>query len=120
MDPNLELVAIREKQVPLRAIRPERGPVIDVLPEALHIYDVFANGRRCPGLFLQIVRCREVVRMGMGVEYPFNDEFLLRDIGEDRIGIPGRRRARLLIEVEHGIDDGAFAGVRIRGNILDA
>jgi hypothetical protein len=55
----------------------------------------------------------------MGVEDPFDLEPVLLDIGKDGVGVTGRSRARLLVEIENWIDDRTRPRLRIGDDVLD-
>src|SRR3546814_7938400 len=61
-----------------------------------------------------------VVGMRMRIEDPLHSQPARRDMRQDRVRRTGRRRPRLLVEVEHRIDDGAAAGVGTGDDVLGA
>jgi hypothetical protein len=84
---NPEGVAISEQVVPLRAVGGEIRPVVKTLPEFLHVLDLFADGGRCACFLLEISRCREMVGVRMGVEYPLDRVALAGNKFEQTVGI---------------------------------
>ena len=109
-----------KEAVPLRAVRDKLRPVVDALPQLLDIDHVLADRGLRAGLLLQVMGGREMVGMRMRVEDPFHRQVIVADVAQDLVRTLGCRRARLLVEIEHGIDDGAFAGLGIGDDVLDA
>jgi hypothetical protein len=60
------------------------------------------------------------VRMGMGIENPFDHEVPLAHEGKQGVGRRRGRRSRLFVIVEYRIDKRSPSGARIRDHILHA
>ena len=58
--------------------------------------------------------------MRMGVENPHDLQPFALDVGQQRVGIGGRHVARLLVEVEHRVDDRRPAAGGIGDHVLEA
>jgi hypothetical protein len=69
---------------------------------------------------LKIRRCGKVIRMGMGIENPFDREVPLAHEGKQGVGRRRGRRSRLFVIVEHRINKRATSCARIRDHILHA
>jgi hypothetical protein len=115
-----EPFAIFEQPIPLRPVRRKGRPIVDSFPERLNADDMRADTGRRPGLFRKIPCRRKVVSMRMSIKDLFNGQAILVHIVENHFGAARRRRSRLLIEVEHGIDDGAPPSYGIGDDVLDA
>jgi hypothetical protein len=89
-----EALAVNEQMVELAAVALEFGPGIEDLAEdVLNDTDVLADAERAAEPFLDVGRGREVVRVDVGLEDPFDLEPLLLDEGDELVRRLGRRAA---------------------------
>ena len=114
---NLEGFAIGEQPVKLRAIGGQVLDVEDALEGLLHGRHVLADRRGRSQSVFQERRRTEVVCVYMSFEYPLDVQLLFlyepQHTHRRRCrGASGRR-----VEVQHRIDDGGFAGIRVGDNI---
>ena len=108
-----------EETVPLAPVgREVVVQAVDVLPQLLDADDFFADRSGGLQLLVEIGRGGEVVGVGMGVQQPFDGQAFRLDVVQDGVGVAGRGRRRLLVEIPDRIDDRAFAADRVGDDIL--
>ncbi len=78
---DIEFFVIGKELVPLAAVGGQIGPVVDGSPELLHLDDLFADRGGGAGPGPEILRGREMVGVGMGVENPLDRITLLAHEG---------------------------------------
>jgi len=114
-----DLVAIGEETVELAAVGGRARLVENGAEDLLDRADLRADGGLRAGLRLEVMRRREVVGMGMGLEKPDDPRARLRRGGEQGVGALRRDPARLRVVVENGIDDRGLAARRVDHEIGD-
>jgi hypothetical protein len=122
-------VAVVEQPVELRAVALELGAFVEDLAEGvLHHGDVAPDADLAAQLPLDIGRGGQVVGVDMGLDQPFQRQAPVADMGDQLVGMVIGDAAGGIVDVHHGIDDGA--GVRsgvlhhiadgVRGGIEEA
>src|SRR5258707_7241336 len=107
--------------VPRRSVHGKAvGEIVERLPEALDLDHMFADRGWRTRYVLQVTSGREVVRVRMGIQDPVDRGASPPDIIQNGIRRSSRRRAGLLVEVQHWIDNRAALRGGIRYDVLYA
>ena len=107
-----QAVAVCQQSVE-RRLPGGRGQVEDGAEDALHLADVLAHGDRGARALAQVRGRAEVVGMRMGFQDPAQAQALGLRGGQHGIGRAGVGLAAGMVVVEHGVDGGGLARVRI-------
>ena len=102
---DVEALAVLEQVIEVAAVGLQIGGVEDRPENALHILDVLADADLGAGLGLDIGRARQVVGMSVGLERPFNRVACLLGQAQHRLDRARVDLARVVVVVEHRIDD---------------
>ena len=97
--------------IELAAVTLEFGSgVEDLAEDVLDDADLLADAERTAEPFLDVGRCREVVRVDVGLENPLDLKPLLPDEGDELIRLLRSRAARGGVVIQHGVDNCAVVG----------
>ena len=106
-------LAVKEQVIELAAVTLEFGSgVEDLAEDVLDDADLLADAERTAEPFLDVGRCREVVRVDVGLENPLDLKPLLPDEGDELIRLLRSRAARGGVVIQHGVDNCAVVGRR--------
>jgi 3-hydroxyacyl-CoA dehydrogenase len=117
---NLNAVTIGKQAVELRAVALKLGAFIEHFAEGiLDIGDPGADADFAAELLLDIGRCRQMIGVDVGFQYPLQIEVGFADEVDHGVGGPGVGATRGIIKIQYRIDDSAGATVRIAHDIGD-
>ena len=109
-----EGIALGKKLVELAAVALELRALVEDLAECiLHNLNPVADADLAPDTFLQVWRCGQMVGMDMGFQQPLHVKALGLDESDDLVCGFRICPTRSIIEIQHGIDDGAGATRRV-------
>ncbi|MNZ52741.1 hypothetical protein D3C78_706000 [compost metagenome] len=115
---DLEGLAVVEQVVELAAVGGEFGLDVEQLAEGvLYHCDVVADGQGAAELFLEVVAGAEVVGVHVGFEDPLYRQAMFAHVGNQLVGAVVRGTSGGGIVVQHRIDQGALAAVRIAHHV---
>ena len=105
---NAEMLAVSQQAIKLRTIcRKIRLRVKNALEYLLHRIDVITDGRFATQMLFQIRRRRQMIGMGMGLEYPIDRELVFANKGNHLVSRIGVSTAGLGVVIQNGVDNGA-------------
>ena len=115
---DVEHLVVVQQLVELAAIRVEPGlQMKDLLEHVLHLRDGRANRDLSAQLVAKVVRGRQMVCMGMGLQNPLHRQPLTLHKRHDLVGRPCAGAARLRVVVQHRIHHRAVAARLIEHHI---
>ena len=118
---NPERIAFAEQAVELAAVALELRPLVEDLAErVLHHGDLLANADLAADTLLYIGRGGQVIGMDMGFKDPDRVKPLGPHMVDHPVGGTGIGPPRGIVEIQHGIDDGAGPAFRVAHNIGDS